>query len=228
MSLFNSFWNYRINVCRLLTTVERHICIQLSVCSLKLLQWNLWTSLSLICSLSVFPRSLTLSNSDTVQMKSGSRRWRMHGLTRDTQSGFTLTLQHVQKAWQNSAHHWESTNRLHGNSSLASAHTCHTASPPRMPLGWYPPDPFASFRKHTSGSFDEPLDPGRFSTNTHTHAHTRTELMKHENLKSQHVMPLGFFLYSLTFIQTGKLSIFQEEIAFAATAWGVGEAPFSR
>lgn len=81
MSLFNSFWNYRINVCRLLTTVERHICIQLSVCSLKLLQWNLWTSLSLICSLSVFPRSLTLSNSDTVQMKSGSRRWRMHGLT---------------------------------------------------------------------------------------------------------------------------------------------------
>lgn len=39
-------------------------------------------------------------------------------------------------------------------------------------------------------------------------------------------MPLGFFLYSLTFIQTGKLSIFQEEIAFAATAWGVGEALF--
>lgn len=50
--------------------------------------------------------------------------------------------------------------------------------------------------------------------------------MKHENLKSQHVMPLGFFLYSLTFIQTGKLSIFQEEIAFAVTAWGVGEALF--
>lgn len=66
------------------------------------------------------------------------------------------------------------------------------------------------------------------SPQTHTHAHTRTELMKHENLKSQHVMPLGFFLYSLTFIQTGKLSIFQEEIVFAATAWGVGEAPFSR
>lgn len=90
----------------------------------------------------------------------------------DSQSGFTLKLQHVQKAWQSSAHHWESTNRLHGNSSLASAHTCHTASPPRMPLGWYPPDPFASFRKHTSGSFDEPLDPGRFSTNTHTCTHS--------------------------------------------------------
>ena len=37
-------------------------------------------------------------------------------------------------------------------------------------------------------------------------------------------MPLGFFFYVLTFIQTGKLSIFQEEMLSTATAWGVGEA----
>lgn len=52
--------------------------------------------------------------------------------------------------------------------------------------------------------------------------------MTHENWqhrKSQHVTPeclADFFV--VTFIQTGKLSTFQEHILFTATAWGVVEA----
>lgn len=197
MSLLNSFCNYRINVCGPLWRA--------TFAYNYLLQWNLWTSVSLICWLSVFPGFLTLCNTDTVQMKSGSRRWRMHGLTRDTQSVFTLTLRNVQKAWQYSAHHWESTNRLHGNSSLANAHTCHTASPPRMPQGWYFTCPLCFLQKTHRLKLWWATGPGEV-LHKHTHAltythvaHTQTELMKHENLKSQHANPVclwDFFFMS--------------------------------